>query len=102
MGDDLELLDGFHTKQLSPGPTGSEVLRVVHVRSVQHEHVGGQTRAADRKLTAAPLVWTASRRSRHIDPRLQKNQLIEAAAVERERTNGLSANQPPRIRRGCL
>src|SRR5205807_9836251 len=67
VGNDLELADTLHPGKLSTGSASREVLRVIDVGAVQHENVGGQARARDRELRAAPLVGTTARRSRHVD-----------------------------------
>ena len=83
VGNYLEFLDRFHAKHLSAGAARSKVLGIVHVSAIEHKQIGRQARSANRKLGAAALIRTAACRRCHGDTRLQVDQLIEAAAIQR-------------------
>src|SRR5207247_9082137 len=71
-----------------------EVLGIVHVSAIEHEQIRSEARPADRKLGAPALIRTATCRRRHSDTGLQVDQLIDAAAIQRQVAYLFFVNQP--------
>ena len=86
VGDDAELLDGFHAGHDAVGARRRVVQRVVVGGAVEREHVLARTRSRDRNLGALADVRALHARTAHDDARLQEHELRDVAAVERHRS----------------